>query len=254
MTTTCGDVAPNVKPKKKKPALPVMLRTTLHAGSEEDPKAKIQAIVDEVAESILEGGPGSGPQPGGSDRMRELARISKHRTDQRNQDKQKQGEKKRKGERIRFFVKQQFEDKVVKLFLEGGPGSGRYPEGSGEHPDSEKDGGAGKGKPYENANDMSLAIYKELKTHMTGGASEFRLVDTAKDTAKVLKGAKVPKDLVDAVKKVAELRWTPEDHAKFIKKYGGEERDGNKPIVQMIYKMHGKLVMNGEKEFTKKDW
>jgi len=99
-------------------------------------KAKIQAIVDEVAESILEGGPGSGPQPGGSDRMRQLARASKHRTDQRNQDKQKRGEKKRKGERIRFFVKQQFEDKVVKLFLEGGPGSGRYPEGSGKNPDA----------------------------------------------------------------------------------------------------------------------
>ena len=99
-------------------------------------KAKIQAIVDEVAESILEGGPGSGPQPGGSDRMRQLARASKHRTDQRNQDKQKRGEKKRKGERIRFLVKQQFEDEVVKLFLEGGPGSGRYPEGSGKNPDA----------------------------------------------------------------------------------------------------------------------
>jgi len=41
-------------------------KTTLHAGSEEDPKAKIQAIVDEVAESILEGGPGSGRYPEGS--------------------------------------------------------------------------------------------------------------------------------------------------------------------------------------------
>jgi hypothetical protein len=43
MTTTCGDVAPNVKPKKKKPALPVMLRTTLHAGEE---------LIDDVLEGI----------------------------------------------------------------------------------------------------------------------------------------------------------------------------------------------------------
>lgn len=30
-------------------------------------------------------------------------------------------------------------DEVVEGLLEGGPGSGRYPEGSGKHPDAEKD-------------------------------------------------------------------------------------------------------------------
>lgn len=145
-------------------------------------------------------------------------------------------------------------DEVMESLLEGGPGSGRYPAGSGEHPTPEDNVGAGAGKPYENASDMALATYVKLKVHMVGGASEYRMVDTAKDTAKELKGVKVPKDLADAVKKVAELKWTPEDHEKFIKKYGGDERDGNKPLVQLIYKMHAKLVMRKEKEFTKKDW
>jgi hypothetical protein len=76
-------------------------------------KAKIRAIVDEVVESLLEGGPGSGPQPGGSDRMRDLARASKHKTDQRKRDKQDRDVKKHKTARIRFFVKQQFEGEAI---------------------------------------------------------------------------------------------------------------------------------------------
>jgi hypothetical protein len=38
-------------------------------------KAKIRAIVDEVVESILEGGPGSGPQKGGGKKSDAVTRV-----------------------------------------------------------------------------------------------------------------------------------------------------------------------------------
>ena len=51
MTTACLDVAPNVKPKKKRRPLPAMFRQqALHAGLEE----MVRSIVQEVAEHALE--------------------------------------------------------------------------------------------------------------------------------------------------------------------------------------------------------